>query len=58
MFLVITGKLIFHKSTCVHSVGEFSFLGTRILDKVFDDLLLRGLYNSKHLLIAGSRYKT
>lgn len=36
------------------SRGEFSFLGTRILDKVFDDLLLRGLYNAKHLLIAGS----
>lgn len=34
--------------------GNFSFLGTRILDKVIDALLLEGLYHSKHLLLAGS----
>ncbi|EDO46655.1 predicted protein, partial [Nematostella vectensis] len=38
-----------------HETGEkFSFLGARILEKVIEDLLPRGLYNAKHLLLAGS----
>lgn len=35
--------------------GErFSFLGTRILVRVIDELLQEGLYHAKHLLLAGS----
>ncbi|KAL9969046.1 hypothetical protein ACROYT_G021210 [Oculina patagonica] len=35
--------------------GErFSFLGTRILEKVIKELMFKGLYHAKHLLLAGS----
>ena len=37
-------------------VERFSFLGTRILVRVIDELLQEGLYHAKHLLLAGSRY--
>ncbi|KAK3698719.1 hypothetical protein QZH41_010755, partial [Actinostola sp. cb2023] len=35
--------------------GErFSFLGSRIIEKVIEDLLAKGLYHAEHLLLAGS----
>lgn len=34
--------------------GQFSFLGTRILARVIEELLPEGLYHAKHLLLAGS----
>ena len=40
-----------------HESGEkLSFHGSRIIDKVIEDLLPHGLYHAKHLLLAGSRY--
>lgn len=38
-----------------HETGKsFSFLGTRIIDKVIELLLPQGLYRARHLLLAGS----
>ncbi|KXJ23738.1 palmitoleoyl-protein carboxylesterase notum1a [Exaiptasia diaphana] len=38
-----------------HETGEkFSFLGSRIIEKVIEDILPQGLYRAKHLLLAGS----
>ena len=56
--LAIVSLELILQSYCFQFTGNFSFLGTRILDKVIDALLLEGLYHSKHLLLAGSRYKT
>ena len=34
---------------------RFSFLGTRILEKVIEELMTKGLADAKRLLLAGSR---
>ena len=34
---------------------RFSFLGTRILEKVIEELMRKGLADAKRLLLAGSR---
>ncbi|UYV79349.1 NOTUM [Cordylochernes scorpioides] len=45
---------IYHKVLNVNLSGDFSFLGSRIVDEVVKDLLLQGLFEAKFLLLAGS----
>lgn len=40
---------------CFFFTERFSFLGTRILEKVIEELMSKGLYHAKRLLLAGSR---